>query len=185
MTEAEWQAAEDPAPILQFLRRKASDRVLRLFACACCRLVWELVGEAGREAVEVAEQYADGRATRAELATARKRAAQAARVLADSLPRAYDRARDEGEAVFAAVRGVEAAAAAASPSAWEAAYKASVCTAHGAGTMAARAGAPASYDSPEVYVELEMGGRARLYRQQCHLLRELVDNPFEAGWPTE
>jgi hypothetical protein len=37
MTEAEWLAATDPRPMLDFLRGKASDRRLRLFACACCR----------------------------------------------------------------------------------------------------------------------------------------------------
>lgn len=185
MTEAEWLAAEDPSPMLLFLRGKAGDRVLRQFACACCRLVWDLIGEPGRDAVEVAERFADGRATGADLAAARTRAARAERAVANSLPRAYDRARDEGEAAFAAVRGLEAAAGAASPSGWEAAYKASSCTAHGAGTAAARGGAPASYDTPEVYGELEMGGRARVYQRQCTLLRELVGNPFEAGWAAE
>jgi hypothetical protein len=169
--------------MLAFLRGRVSDRTLRLFACACCRLVWDLVGEVGREVVEVAERFAEGRAPKAELTAARKRAAQARRVLADTLPRAYDNSRDEGEAAFAAVRGLEAATRAASSSAFEAASEASVCTAHGAGTTAARGGAPASYESPEAYVELEMAGRARVYRRQCALLRELVGNPFDAGWP--
>src|SRR5688572_20321907 len=102
MTEQEWLAGDDPGPMLGFLRGKVSDRTLRLFACACCRLVWDLIGEAGREAAEAAERFAEEPATQAELAAARKRAARAERVLAGTLPRAYDNSRDEGEAASAA-----------------------------------------------------------------------------------
>ncbi len=61
MTEAEWLGSTDPAAILEFLRERASDRKLRLFACAYCRLQWDLLGDKrSRKAVEVAERYADG-----------------------------------------------------------------------------------------------------------------------------
>ena len=61
MTEAEWEACEDPEPMLALLSGKVSDRKLRLCACGCCHRFWRLMGERAipRE-VEVAEQFADG-----------------------------------------------------------------------------------------------------------------------------
>ena len=38
MTEAEWLASDDPTPLLEYLRGEASDRKLRLYACACFRI---------------------------------------------------------------------------------------------------------------------------------------------------
>jgi hypothetical protein len=68
MTEAEWLNDSDTKlrEALAFLEGKASDRKMRLFICACCRLVWDLLGESAcREAVEVGELYADGEVTEA------------------------------------------------------------------------------------------------------------------------
>ena len=74
MTEAEWLACADPQPMLEFLRGKASDRKLRLFAVACCRQVWDLLVEEGHNAVEASESYADGVIGQNELATLRNAA---------------------------------------------------------------------------------------------------------------
>ena len=73
MTEQEWLAATDPGPMLGFLRAsgRASERKLRLFACACCRSIWHCMGEALRGAIEVGERYADGTADWERLAAAR------------------------------------------------------------------------------------------------------------------
>jgi hypothetical protein len=72
-TGAKWLASADPGPMLASLGRKAGNRKLRLFACACCRRIWHLLGDPrSREAVEVAERYADGLATRKELVAAHK-----------------------------------------------------------------------------------------------------------------
>src|SRR4051794_7173756 len=61
MTEAEWLAATDPKPILEFLRVKAADRKLRLFACACCRKVQALCRQEWADSgIELAERMADG-----------------------------------------------------------------------------------------------------------------------------
>src|SRR5436305_895263 len=59
MTEAEWLAFEDPQPMPVFLRGKASDRKLRLFAGACCRSIRGLFFDPrSRRVVEIAEQAA-------------------------------------------------------------------------------------------------------------------------------
>ncbi len=72
MTEAEWLVSEDWAamlealstpgdPVTDLMDRPISDRKLRLFACACCRDVWERFTELyPRRCVEAAERYADG-----------------------------------------------------------------------------------------------------------------------------
>jgi hypothetical protein len=72
MTEAVWLACVDPARMLDFLfdgMRSAgkpilpSDRKLRMFACACCRLADEARHPIAVEASHVAERLADGLAT--------------------------------------------------------------------------------------------------------------------------
>jgi hypothetical protein len=59
MNEAEWLECRDPWLMLAFLRDKASERKLRLTACATCRSVWPLLGKGSRRAVLLGEQMAD------------------------------------------------------------------------------------------------------------------------------
>src|SRR4051794_25628278 len=64
MTEAEWLAGSEPGPMLDHLGDQASDRKLRLFACAVGRRHEAQVGTARfREVLELAERYADGETT--------------------------------------------------------------------------------------------------------------------------
>jgi hypothetical protein len=62
MTQEQWLTATDPEGMLDFLQCgcKVSERKLRLFACSCVRRAWELLDDAGRQAVEVAEAYVEG-----------------------------------------------------------------------------------------------------------------------------
>ena len=95
MTEAEWLHYPYPEPMLQFLGSRVTERKLRLFAAACCRRVWHLLtDERSRQAVEVAERYGDGFASRSE----RKAAAEAAHA-----------ARGNGQAAVAASFAVQKA----------------------------------------------------------------------------
>jgi hypothetical protein len=76
MTEADWQACGKPDLMLRHLQQPragpALRRKLRLFACGCCRLAWDLVTDpAARLAVEVAERSADGQATAQQRESAR------------------------------------------------------------------------------------------------------------------
>ena len=72
MTEHEWQHCTDPTPVLEFLRGKASDRKLRLFAVACCRRFWGVATQDDRTLVRVAEMFADGEVEGQDLAEARR-----------------------------------------------------------------------------------------------------------------
>jgi hypothetical protein len=71
VTEDEWLACDDPLTMLEFVRGKASERKLRLFAVACYRRIWHLLEDPRiRRAVGVSELYADGKASGEELRAA-------------------------------------------------------------------------------------------------------------------
>jgi hypothetical protein len=75
MTEQEWQTSTDFNAMWNQLEWSASYRKLRLFAVACCRRIWPLIkDERCRRAVEVAERFADGQASRLEVEVAESEA---------------------------------------------------------------------------------------------------------------
>jgi hypothetical protein len=80
MTEEQWLNTRAHAQGLvwnlrsmtQITRTKRGKRKLRLFACGCCRLIWERLRDPRlRKAVELAERYADGEAGKEELEATR------------------------------------------------------------------------------------------------------------------
>jgi hypothetical protein len=80
MTEAKWLACKLPLLMLAYLcehfgtaRRKEGRRKLRLFACACCRHVWDkLTEDRDRQIVLLSEDFADGGTSIEELERARQ-----------------------------------------------------------------------------------------------------------------
>ena len=71
MTEKEWLESTDRWEMVDHIVPTASERKLRLFGCACCRRHWSWLHPAEQVAIEVAERFADGQATKKELKVAR------------------------------------------------------------------------------------------------------------------
>jgi hypothetical protein len=153
MTEAEWLACDDPTPMLDFLRGKASDRKIRLYATAWCRRGWAvLTNPASQRAVEASERFADDPATLGELEAASGRAREQLR---SAGPRALPRSK-----AAVAHLGLLAAVWVSSPGAWDAAEAARAWW----GTARSRAQSE------------ELDARER--RERAGLLRDLFGNPF-------
>ncbi|QJW97443.1 hypothetical protein [Frigoriglobus tundricola] len=73
LTAAQWAALPDPADKVDRLCPPVSQRKLRLFGCYCCRRCWGSLPSEGREALTVAERFAEGRASDAERLAAFRR----------------------------------------------------------------------------------------------------------------
>jgi hypothetical protein len=75
MDESKWLTGSEVSEMIRHLenqhrmhRTKKGQRRLRLFGCACCRLIWDVMtDERARQAVVLAERYADGEVGRAEM----------------------------------------------------------------------------------------------------------------------
>ncbi len=141
------------------------DTVLRKLACRFVRetplhdgrKVWDLLtDERSRKAVEVAERYADGKATEQELAAADA----AAYAAADAYAAAY------------------AALAAADVAAREAAYAAAYAAAREAVRAAVRAAAYATYAAKDAADAAEAAAHAAAKAAQVQMIAEL-GNPFK------
>jgi hypothetical protein len=89
VTEAEWLACTDPQKMLEFLRGRASDRKLRLFACAFGRAVRGSEHQLSPSTVAVAERYVDGLASEQDLASEGRRWASSPEEMGPVAPSAY------------------------------------------------------------------------------------------------
>ncbi len=159
MDEAKWHNSRDPRLLYAHARRvalpvyKSGRRKLRLYACACCRRVWDLLGEEARTAVEVAERFADDQATLAELRQASAAARQAAHALYRGAP-------------AKSLRGARL-------SAQFAAYHASGHSITGQGGQAALYARTAEARAAE-----KQPAAPSPALSQCELLRDIIGNPF-------
>jgi hypothetical protein len=163
MTEAEWLACADPTPMLKCLRGKASARKRRLFAVACCKRFWQRLPDGpSRQAVVVAERFADGQATSQELELA---AAHAHRLI-----------RTEGQTVLRAGRQTVTVEGRYSHAAYAAYVVASPEASYAARQVAISN--PAIDDDSSVAQEEASVAGAKDKGIRCDLLREIFDNPF-------
>ena len=165
MTESDWLTCTEPEMMLRHVRSRLSERKLRLFACACCRRDMPTHPES-RRALEVAERFAEGQASRSDLAQAWLAASpKPVRFTAGGLA-ARDAARHTVDRTALVVAVLDAAMEVAYRSAW---------TAAGDRTGGERLSA---WDT----------GRAAERQAQADLIREIVGNPFRrialpAQWP--
>jgi hypothetical protein len=60
MTESEWMAGTDPAPMLELVSGWSGERRPRLFACDCCRRLSYLFSDLDRAVVDAIERCAEG-----------------------------------------------------------------------------------------------------------------------------
>jgi hypothetical protein len=188
ITESEWLAEGEPGHLTEAVvaRGWVSDRKLRLWACACCRRIWYLlVDERSRIAVEVAERFADGEATKAELIAAcesgtagltfeatpevPESAGWQEAAYAASNASAVRLADDQYELIYCTTTAVSAVAAAKDP--W--------LSEHWDTTR----------DYQDRYEKFTEAVEAAEKREQARLVREIVGNPFrtasaEAAWLT-
>jgi GGDEF domain-containing protein len=149
-------ASNSPEEMLWCLRETASDRLLRLFACGCCRRIWSsLEAEAGRRAIEASESFAEGKSDWYALSSAEADVWKA-RVSSSWL-------------------ALWAAAEAAGPDPWHAARWVPAWAAEAAAEKAARLalGRADSARGEEIAAEAWQQER----RSQCAVFRDLFDRP--------
>jgi hypothetical protein len=150
MTEADWLTSTSESAMRSHLWKVASERKLRLYACACTRRVWPFVKERGRQLIEAVERFSDETSTQEELATAREG------VWDEGMPEARG-----GDWQYAR----QAAWYSADDSAWTAAAQ-SACMAYSSET------------SKPPWPDIDHSIRVAVYQAQCQLLRDIFGNPF-------
>lgn len=187
MTETDWQACSDaqvmldwltgktkdrgtgwfhfwrrsvPGPLPAELAQQASDRKLRLFACACCEPIKDLLNDRrSRRALEIAERFADGEVSMPEMNSAW----DAAETALDSL-----RANPLPDALLPSLSTHKALA-------WAA--RAAAATLEQEAGNAARRAAEAVARTAEEVAAWDAAWAARIWAR-APLIRDIFGNPF-------
>ncbi len=212
MTLDEWLMCKDPNEMLSALKERASDRKLRLFACACChRILHFLRDPRSQQAWEIAESFADGTVSSTQLLQA-ETAAKAAAAVAGSLM-----AQEASGMPWTGAADEESPTAEAAEAVWTLAWvrnvedsdygdgiipgcSASYAAAENAPIAAARALADEAENEAENAAPSAVVPRTessdtwvRVYHEERHrqsdLLRDVFGNPFwggsiDASWRT-
>lgn len=169
MTESEWLAGADAYSLLEHVRGQASDRQLRLFACACMRRIWHLLPvDASRRCVEVTELYADGVVGERDLTDSIHTSMQACE------EERHRRQTTGGTWTMAESYALNAVSRVHRRHSWEPTIGHSA-SAWAADEMAKGRSLPARMDRPEA--QLDRLRKAETARQTS-LLRDIVGNPF-------
>jgi hypothetical protein len=176
MNATEWFRAIDPEPMLKAVQVKQHRRAVRLFSCACCRRLSSFLPPESLASVEVAERFADGLSSRAELDSAH--AAANGAVL--SLPRVWS---------YEEIRLRHATAAAADCS------KGTAATTPGATAITERVAHAVALHAaiavPESkFARTRDAAHTTERAAQADLVREIFGNPFRpdgfsANWRTD
>ncbi len=171
MDETTWLTCESPEPMLAYLEGKCSDRKLRLFACACCRVIGELITDPlCCEAVEAAESHADGMLSAEEMAAIHQAAQNGKPLFADpSWAAAWTAAPN---ALQAAEEAAEHATTSLAKLTTEKAKSLAWAAVRSGATEDDKTAAWASYDTER------LAARDDYRRELAALLREILGNPF-------
>ena len=159
MTETDWLACANPEKMLEFLRDKASERKLRYFLVACARNRLPASPDAEMvEALATAERFADGAASRHDLARSRK-----------SLKKNHQARVTKWSPLYNDhIRSVPA---------WHAAREQIVRAAREGATCCAWSSTRHTY----IGGHIAMTYPADEYRIQTQFLRDIIGNPFRLG----
>jgi hypothetical protein len=153
MTEEEWRHGVKRTPMMNWLRRRGTDRQFYLAGCAAVRAHWDqLPDQPYRNLIRLVEQYVDGLLSREELSRAHRSAEAAAYeeyLALQNQGLSARRLSRRTAPVFAAVHVSDPGGS------WEAAFSAMVAVEGAEGRSAASA-------------------------RQCAILRDVFGNPFQA-----
>jgi hypothetical protein len=169
--EKKWLKCKKPEPMLDFLDGIASERKLRLFACFCCRQIWDSpLDKRSKKAVEIAERYADHEASKKDLRKAEsmaKKILDAAQKDVDRYQQQWDQSSSEGWLDDEAMGNMEEA--------WERSEPAYACWLAASEFL----DVADAIRCQELVANVECPGKDEHFEERCAcFLRDIFGNPF-------